>query len=500
MMQQISRIVLANSVGIDREGVHIIHSPSRWTEGVTNPHHWFAYYPWELACATTLLKRDTDHQVTLVDGCLEHLGPVAYIERLAALEPDWLVMESATRVYEDNLRVALEVKRRCGSQLIFVGQHAMAFPKDVLAAGVDHVVVGEYEESLAAFFRGVDLTAVPGLYPNSRAPLVDFRRLPWPEDDDVSRLAYATPGEPSQDYLEIQAYASRGCPRSCSFCVVRQSYFGRPNWRPRDPEDVVEELAYLKTMYPALEGIFFDEEEHNVGKPFILKLSQAIRHRGLDALKIQAMCDIEWFDQEMLEAMQAAGYYKVRFSLESASDIVQEAINKKLDIPKAIEQIKLIKRVGLKTYSTFMFGAPGSNAIEDQKTIDLIRRLGESDLLDNLQVSICTPQPGTPLYAWASEHGYLRTHRWSDYDGGRVAVLNFPEYSSSAIQEMKRLAFDVRDHTFLVRHWRQRTASAWVRKVFRQYGWWGSMRKLLARAHREARYRIKQLRRRSVKV
>ena len=63
------KIVLANSIGIDRHGYYIIHSPSRWSEGVRNAYHWFAYYPWELAYLSSLLKKNTQHQVALVDGC-----------------------------------------------------------------------------------------------------------------------------------------------------------------------------------------------------------------------------------------------------------------------------------------------------------------------------------------------------------------------------------------------------------------------------------------------
>jgi len=43
------KVLLMNSVGKDDTGKFIIHSPSRWSEGVKELSSWFAYYPWELA-------------------------------------------------------------------------------------------------------------------------------------------------------------------------------------------------------------------------------------------------------------------------------------------------------------------------------------------------------------------------------------------------------------------------------------------------------------------
>ena len=90
-------VVLANSIGIDKNGIHIIHSPSRWSEGVRHPHHWFAYYPWELAYLSSLLKQQTPHRVKLLDGCLMRCTADVYYRRIIAEAPDVLIMESGTR-------------------------------------------------------------------------------------------------------------------------------------------------------------------------------------------------------------------------------------------------------------------------------------------------------------------------------------------------------------------------------------------------------------------
>ena len=64
------KVAVCNSVGIDADGYAMIHSPSRWTNS-TKDHNIFTYYPWQLAYCSSILKRDTEHEVKFFDGCLE---------------------------------------------------------------------------------------------------------------------------------------------------------------------------------------------------------------------------------------------------------------------------------------------------------------------------------------------------------------------------------------------------------------------------------------------
>jgi len=487
------KIVVANSVGIDANGYYIIHSPSRWSEGVATRYNWFSYYPWELAYTSSLLKRETDHGVKFIDGCLERLDSPKYFRRIAAENPDWLIMESSSRIFKENVKLAQAIKQKFNTKVIFVGQHASAFPREVLAQGVDYVCLGEYEFTVLELIQGKAPGSIEGLYPNKRRSLIDINKLPFPEDEDVSRLSYGLPGEPSSEYLEIQMYASRGCPFSCDFCVARNLYYGQPNYRPRQIFDLVNEIKYLKNKYPEMEGVFFDEECHNGNKNFILNLSRAIKINQLDNLHYEAMCDIRLLDKEIMQAMYEAGYYKIRFGIETASQKVSEAINKYIEIPRLIAILEGAKQIGLKTYGTFMFGAPESNKYEDDKTVGLIKRLVESELLDNVQISICTPQPGTPFYQWVKEKGYLLTEDFSQFDGGRSSVISYPEYSAYEIKKMQNKAFIVRDHSFLLKHIINGRWKSWIKSIYLKHGLLGLMVKLIRRLKIEFNYQIRKI-------
>ncbi|MBN1492678.1 MAG: radical SAM protein [Candidatus Omnitrophica bacterium] len=433
-MQNAKKIVLANSVGIDRNGYAIIHSPSRWTNSSSN-RNVFTYYPWELAYATALLKRETHHTVKLIDGCLKKYDHAQYLDVLCAEKPDYLVMECSTRTWEDDKTLALAVKQRCDTKLIIAGQHAIAYPEEVSTVA-DHILIGEYEMTLLDIFRDKPLKDIRGLYPNPPRELLDVNFLPLPEDEDVSRFDYAIPGEPSSEYIEIQAYASRGCPFHCSFCVAGTMYYqGKPSWRPRRVSSIIKELVYLKSKYPRMQGIFFDEEYHNVNKAFIMDLCHALKEHDLNDLKIDAMCAYATLDREMMQAMKESGYYMLRIGIETAATACAAGVNlgAKHNIAKLKQVLREAKEIGLKMYGTFTFGAPGSTYESDQETLGLMDQLINRELLWRYQTSICTPQPGTPYYRWAKEQGYLRSENAREFDGGNFVVVEYPNYKKEQI-------------------------------------------------------------------
>lgn len=438
------KIVIANSVGIDKDGYYIVHSPSRWSFSAKDYKEQFTYYPWELAYTSSLLKKETDHKIKLLDGCLEKWNFAAYFDRLREEKPDWLVMEPSSRTYEEDLRLALACKEVFGTKIIFCGQHPTSYPREILATGVDYVCMGEYEYTVLELLKGKNPSNILGLYPNSRRPLLDFNALPWPEDNDVQRIRYH---EPNCEYQEIQLYATRGCPLQCIFCVCANLYYSKPNWRKREVANIVAELKYLKDKYPQMEGGFFDEEVHNISKSYILELTTAIKEAGLDNLHYSAMCGYWSIDKEMLFAMKEAGYYKLRIGIETASSKIAESIGlkSKFDIERLYKVLEEAKEVGMKIYGTFLFGAPGSTKEEDKKTAYLILDIASKDLLCDLQISICTPQPGTPFFKMAKEKGYLITEALRKFDGAQSSVVDYPDYSSNEIYHTFRYAFQCYD-------------------------------------------------------
>lgn len=437
------KIVVANSVGVDANGRYMVHVPSRWSLGIKNFTN-CGYYPWQLAYTSSLLKRETDHEIKFLDGVLMGWNFQAYFARLKEEKPDWLIMESSSRTIDEDIKLAKAVKQEFGARLIFTGQHPMAEPEEVLQTA-DFVCQGEYEYSVLDLIQGKNPRRVPGVYPNGNRDLLDIDSLPYPEDDDVRRMDYH---EPNCRYRQIQMYASRGCPRRCNFCAAATLYYDELNWRPRNVHDVVREIRLLKEKYPEMEGVFFDEEVHNIKKSFNIALARAIRAAGLDRLKYEALCEYVSLDEEALEEMRKAGYYKIRFGVETGSDVIAEkmTLGKKHHPRKLRSILKFGKSLGFVFYATFSLGGLGSSKEEDRKTVDLIFELTSQGLLDEVQVSINTPQPGTDFYKTCVEKSLLKTDgKWRDFDGNGHVVVDYPHYPEEAIQKTFKMALEAFD-------------------------------------------------------
>jgi len=104
------------------------------------------------------------------------------------------------------------------------------------------------------------------------------------------------------------------------------------------------------------------------------------------------------------------------------------------------------KDLGLMFYGTISVGGLGSSESEDRKTVDLVYELAARGWLDEVQVSVNTPQPGTDFYHSAQAQGLLRpVQSWNDYDGNGHVVVEYPHYPAERIQAMFRdalAAFD----------------------------------------------------------
>ncbi|OGQ99231.1 MAG: hypothetical protein A2284_13885 [Deltaproteobacteria bacterium RIFOXYA12_FULL_61_11] len=445
------RIVLGTPIGRDASGRYLVNYPSRWAASVArSPFH---FYPCHLGHAATLLKRDLHPNVRLVDAGLQSLTATAYVRILAEEAPAILVLESASRTFAEDCSVLHRVKRATGAITVLCGQHPTAFPNEA-ARHADHILCGEYEPALldltSALCHGRNPAGLPGRYPNpGSATLVDVRRLPWPEDEDVSRLAYAGP-LPGHRYRQLQVYASRGCPVMCSFCVAAHAYYQKPNWRPRDNADVVAELLHLARRYDdRFEGFFFDEEMHVVDKRRALDLCARMTAEGLGALHHTAMAAYHRLDKDVLAAMRRAGYCQLKLGIETADPAVAEAnrLGHKHMPERLLAVLEAAKNEGISVYGTFTVGGLGSQREADLRTGELLVKLVEHGLVDELQVSICTPQPGTPFFEQCRKNSWLVTTDWRRYDGSSGAVVSYPGYPKADIDAVYRRLVHLGHHS-----------------------------------------------------
>jgi magnesium-protoporphyrin IX monomethyl ester (oxidative) cyclase len=195
---------------------------------------------------------------------------------------------------------------------------------------------------------------------------------------------------------------SRGCPFDCSFCGIALNTGKK--MRGHSPEYVVAEIEELISKY-GIKEVHFEDDNLTLNKQRSKQIFDLIVEKGLDISWAAPSGLAIWtFNDDVLEKMKASGCYRVNLGLESGSDHVLKKIIKKPITTKTIrEKIALVKKHGLEITGFWVIGMPGETRSQMWETLDFASSLG----LDDNQVAVALPYPGTELYDTCKEKGYL---------------------------------------------------------------------------------------------
>ena len=416
-------IVIANGPGRLDNGLDVILYPSRWDSAV--PSAPFRFYPYELALLSTLLKRELPEANTkMLDGNIEQWNGAQYAAEIAKYKPDVLICECSALTYGTMTKVMQRVQP---GQAILCGP--MATYEGAALDGWTDTVVGEYEHKVLALLKG---EPQPIGY-------IDLDWLPWPEDEDISRINYDEINHYSPG--TVQLYPTRGCPLSCTFCVVPTYYGGHgkshKSHRTRNVENVCDEIEYLAAKYGGrFRGAYFNEEAHNANVEWLTSFAEALIRRRLNKYQYDCMAGAWTMTEELTALLARAGYRQFRFGIESTSEQVGKSIKKTIHKEKIENLLGWLKKYGIGAYGTFQIGAMGSTEAIDLATMADLRRWVQAGLMQKWQVSTSTPQPGTPFFAQAKAKGWLVTEDLN-YFNGYNAVVNYPNYPAQRIQAVR---------------------------------------------------------------
>ena len=300
----------------------------------------------------------------------------------------------AVSSYSAQIREAYQMMdefRRRGVKTIIGGPHVSALPGEA-GAHADCVVVGEGETlwpRVIADLRDNHLQPiyreeVPGAFDLSLAPIPRFDLL---DPENYNRMPIQT---------------SRGCPRACDFCAG--SRLMSPRFRQKPVSNVIRELESLLSIWerPFVE---FADDNTFVDKQWSRELIQAItpmRIRWFAETDI-SIADDPW----LLEHLREAGCYQLLIGLETFSPStlgrVEKTGWKARQVPRYVEAVRRIQEHGVTVNTCFVVGFDGDGV----EVFDRIREFAEKAQPLEIQVTVLTPFPGTPLSQSLREQGRL---------------------------------------------------------------------------------------------
>ncbi|MDO9097080.1 MAG: radical SAM protein, partial [Candidatus Methanoperedens sp.] len=192
----------------------------------------------------------------------------------------------------------------------------------------------------------------------------DINSLPTPCFDGLPLDRYFSPE------LILPVLSSRGCYwRRCTFCDHSFGYSG--NYRPRDVDNLYNDLKALKNKYNTS---FFTFQDEGLSPKLIGALSDKIAQNKMDISWLADSRFEQAFNPELSNKLSNAGCKMLYFGLESANDRILACMDKGIKKENALNICKYCTEAGIWTHLFLIFGFPTETRDEARETMDFILR------------------------------------------------------------------------------------------------------------------------------
>lgn len=388
---------------------------------------------------------ENDYEVTIIDCPASEIDLEKLKTKLASIEPDLIGITSMTPTIQSALQSANIAKEVCPNAMIVLGgPHTTFMDKQVLEEekDVDVIVRGEGEQTLLEIVKNIsnnnnNLNEIQGITFRNNGHIVSTTNRMYIQNlDELPRPAYHH--FPLEKYRLfgrriLPIITSRGCPSQCSFCTTSR-IFGKA-FRARSPENVVDELEWLRDEHEADAFSFYDDT-FTLNKNRALKICEEIKNRKIK-LPWDCQTRVSTVSKEMLTKMREANCQQVFFGVESGCQKILNAVNKGTTVEQNKAAIKLAKESGLFVAVSVMVGYPGETPEMLNQTIDLLRETEP----DDAYICVATPYPGTELRNLIENMGWNISNDWKRYDT-TAPVFDNPNLSVEDVTRIRSKFYD----------------------------------------------------------
>lgn len=348
----------------------------------TVPYPVFPVGVWTLA---QYLSRHTEVQVDVADPLIaDDPGPwlTPFLQKkpydlvgLALRNIDNLSWPESISYLPDIRQTVLEIKRHYPLEQVVVGGAGYSiFGQPLLdELGLRHGVSGAGEQRLLARLTG---------RPPEQCPAPDFG------------FARAVPGQVLRHYYKLSGMIGiqtrRGCAYNCSYCTYPQ--IEGHHFQLRDIKKVIREMQDIQERAGA-EVFYFVDSLFNAPRDYTLALLRALAEAPL-FFRWYAFVSPGGFDDEMAQAMKAAGCRGIEFGSESGSDIILQSLGKHFTAQQVVQASQCCCRAGIPFCHYLALGAPEETLGTVAESVACMERCEPNTVIVSIGIRL---YPNTPL-------------------------------------------------------------------------------------------------------
>lgn len=199
-------------------------------------------------------------------------------------------------------------------------------------------------------------------------------------------------GPKSAPYFPI--LTSRGCPYPCTFCVVPAT--NAQKWRPRSPEEVVQEMEVLHHDYH-VDHFQWEDLNSTIDRERIQSIGRLLKEKRLSiTFRLVSGTKVETLDIPTLNAMAQAGCDYISISPESGSPRILQKMRKPFDHAHALRMVESMHARGIHSQCCFVLGHPEETDDDRRLTESYVKKLVQAGV-DEVAFFILSPLPGSAL-------------------------------------------------------------------------------------------------------
>ncbi|CAG0942959.1 partial Hopanoid C-3 methylase, partial [Candidatus Brocadiaceae bacterium] len=282
-------------------------------------------------------------------------------------------MQNPVAFFKELKPLIKAIRSKTRSPVVLGGAAVSVMPEELLHyTGADWAVLGDGEVVFPKLLTSLSHSEMPDEIPG----------IAWFEEDVfrkntgyIARFSDSYPAPDFHRWINVHNYLSRlstipiqtklGCHFKCVYCTYRK--IEGHDYRLCDPTNVVDTIENLAAR--GLRDIEFVDNVFNSPYDHALAICEGLAQVRPDVRLQSLELNPLFIDDVLLTAMERAGFVGVGITVESASNVVLNGLQKGFTVEHVHKAAEVIRRHALPCLWIFMLGGPGETKETVQETL-----------------------------------------------------------------------------------------------------------------------------------